>query len=87
MPCPGAPRHWFHALHAALLLTFHRHAPAGFLMMFVLFLICGVAFPQLVGSATGLRAFQTLYFLTRWVTWTLRNRCQPAAAVLWCHLF
>jgi hypothetical protein len=36
----------------------------GFIMMFVLFLICGVAFPTLTASATGLRAFQFLYFFS-----------------------
>jgi MFS family permease len=36
----------------------------GFIMMFVLFLICGVAFPTLTASETGLRAFQALYFLS-----------------------
>jgi hypothetical protein len=36
----------------------------GFIMMFVLFLICGVAFKTLKASATGLRAFQFLYFFS-----------------------
>lgn len=36
----------------------------GFIMMFVLFLICGVAFPQLTSSAQGLRIFQFLYFFS-----------------------
>lgn len=36
----------------------------GFIMMFVLFLICGVAFPQLTSSAQGLRVFQFLYFMS-----------------------
>lgn len=33
-------------------------------MMFALFFICGVAFPTLVASSTGLRTFQALYFLS-----------------------
>jgi hypothetical protein len=36
----------------------------GFIMMFVLFLICGVAFRTLTASAAGLRAFQFLYFFS-----------------------
>jgi hypothetical protein len=36
----------------------------GFIMMFVLFLICGVAFPTLTASEAGLRAFQFLYFFS-----------------------
>lgn len=36
----------------------------GFIMMFILFLICGVAFPQLTSSAQGLRVFQFLYFFS-----------------------
>lgn len=35
----------------------------GFIMMFILFLICGVAFPQLTSSAQGLRIFQSLLLL------------------------
>jgi K+-transporting ATPase c subunit len=30
----------------------------GFFMMFVLFLICGAAYPVLTGSVTGYKAFQ-----------------------------
>jgi hypothetical protein len=36
----------------------------GFIMMFVLFLICGAAFSQLRGSVTGLHVFQFLYFFS-----------------------
>jgi hypothetical protein len=36
----------------------------GFIMMFVLFLICGVAFNTLTATASGLRAFQFLYFFS-----------------------
>eukprot|EP00882_Tetradesmus_deserticola_P019871 GHRQ01021415.1.p1 GENE.GHRQ01021415.1~~GHRQ01021415.1.p1 ORF type:complete len:188 (+),score=64.82 GHRQ01021415.1:177-740(+) len=36
----------------------------GFIMMFVLFLICGVAFNTLTASANGLRTFQFLYFFS-----------------------
>jgi hypothetical protein len=36
----------------------------GFIMMFILFLICGAAFPQLTASAQGLRVFQFLYFFS-----------------------
>jgi hypothetical protein len=41
-----------------------RMQNVGFIMMFVLFLICGVAFPQLRGSTTGLHVFQFLYFFS-----------------------
>lgn len=41
-----------------------RMQSTGFLMMFGLFFICGVAFPTLVASSTGLRTFQALYFLS-----------------------
>ncbi|WIA41970.1 hypothetical protein OEZ86_009273 [Tetradesmus obliquus] len=41
-----------------------RMQNVGFLMMFVLFLICGVAFPTLTASEAGLRAFQFLYFFS-----------------------
>lgn len=36
----------------------------GFIMMFILFIICYAAFPQLTGSAQGLRIFQFLYFFS-----------------------
>jgi MFS family permease len=36
----------------------------GFLAMFVLFLICGAAYPTLLASQSGLYAFQALYFLS-----------------------
>jgi hypothetical protein len=36
----------------------------GFLMMFVLFLICGAAYPVLLASQQGLYAFQALYFMS-----------------------
>lgn len=36
----------------------------GFIAMFVLFLVCGVAYSTLTSSETGLRAFQALYFLS-----------------------
>lgn len=41
-----------------------RMQTIGFMMMFVLFLICGVAYPTLTASAVGLHAFQALYFLS-----------------------
>jgi hypothetical protein len=36
----------------------------GFLMMTVLFLICGAAYAPLTGSVPGLKAFQFLYFFS-----------------------
>jgi hypothetical protein len=36
----------------------------GFIMMFLLFLICGAAYPTLTASAAGLHAFQFLYFFS-----------------------
>lgn len=41
-----------------------RMQMVGFLMLFVLFLACGVAYPSLLASASGLHAFQALYFLS-----------------------
>jgi hypothetical protein len=41
-----------------------RMQTIGFMMMFVLFLICGVAYPTLTASSAGLHAFQALYFLS-----------------------
>ena len=36
----------------------------GFAWLFILFLICGVAFKQLTSSVAGLQAFQFLYYLS-----------------------
>ena len=36
----------------------------GFMMMFILYLICAVAYPQLTASQAGLHAFQFLYFFS-----------------------
>lgn len=34
------------------------------MMMFILFLICGAAYPTLLASQQGLYAFQALYFMS-----------------------
>jgi hypothetical protein len=47
-----------------------------------------VAFPSLVGSASGLKAFQTLYFLTRWVIIAVQQRqqrCRPSGWAVECY--
>lgn len=36
----------------------------GFLALAVLFGTCGIAFPTLTASSSGLMAFQALYFLS-----------------------
>ena len=36
----------------------------GFAWLLVLFLVCGLAYGPLTGSAAGLRGFQTLYFVS-----------------------
>lgn len=36
----------------------------GFMMMTILFGICAAAYPQLIGSVSGLQAFQFLYYFS-----------------------
>jgi len=36
----------------------------GFIMMFVLFLICGAAYEQLQSSVSAMHVFQFLYFFS-----------------------
>jgi hypothetical protein len=52
----------------------------GFFMMFVLFLTCGLSFPQLTASAQGLRVFQFLYFFSSF--W---NQVGDSHSVVFCR--
>jgi hypothetical protein len=53
-----------HAVHTQRRYGRLRMQCYGFLAMFVLFTICGAAFPVLLASQSGLQAFQALYFLS-----------------------
>jgi len=62
-----------------------RMQMVGFVMLFLLFLICGAAHPLLLASPSGLRAFQALYFLSSFfnqfgpncVTWLVAAEVYP----------
>lgn len=57
----------------------------GFLWMFVLYIICAIAYPHLLASTAGLHGFQFLYFFSSFwnqfgpncTTWLLASECFP----------